>query len=136
MSCLSNVGHWSPCGRVTLPSSSIAPLPRLALLTFASSKCLGPHPLYSLGFHCSQHGPTTRSSVESNANKASLLSDHGYLAHKKTHPFRTLPYFMPGAGILRSWAVSYGQGTPVLSTILYPFGYKAAFVNFLVQAFW
>ena len=40
MSCL---GRWSPCARAILLTALIGPLPRLALLTSASSKCLGPH---------------------------------------------------------------------------------------------
>ena len=39
----------------------------------------------------------------------------GYLAHKKTHPPRTLPqaYAQGPNGVLGKWAFSYGRGTLV-----------------------
>ena len=40
----------------------------------------------------------------------------GYLAYKKPHPPRTLPYAYaqgPG-GVLGGWAFSYERGTPVV----------------------
>jgi len=42
------------------------------------------------------------------------VSMQGYLALKKMHPLRTLPYaYAQGrGGVIGGWAFSYGRGTP------------------------
>ena len=42
----------------------------------------------------------------------SHVGKQGYLAHKKTHPPRTLPYALGPMGVPGGWVCSYERGTP------------------------
>ena len=77
--------------------------------------CLGPYggPRWG-GLFFYERGTPVRAHQFEKPNKREKHL-HGYLAHKKTNPPRTLPqaYAYGPSGVLGGWAVSYERGTPV-----------------------